>query len=406
MDINFKNLNDLAHKILHEDLYKSHDIVHEHMDILKDIDGHGRTFLEAVFCKAIDEDDFAFCQQHMLHLFGAHYKQRIAVTAHAVNAKMPLEHIQMLLEYDFRCTGDTSEKPLESMDVLSSVAGTCAVQKRWDVLNWIASCLEDDGDIKFLHLHCHEFNPDTFRHSQIPLNAIAVLCTAVDPRTRADFHWTRATCDTLVAHGLQTIDKVLQTSALMCDLPILYQLCAYIYHRNTKHILSYIQQPEVVKSIQNSDNLQHVYNLIHLSFFRNTPHAAQLLLDIVREKQIEKYFLPQTVVHNMVWRNFPHWISSKHVRKNVATSCWPFAVAYNRKEIGMLLLDIGVDLSHSIDWKKIESVADQFYGGEIGGEFRAIVWQQRLDSWVREYEKSVLEIELQSITAPDSQRKM
>lgn len=407
MDINFKNLNDLAHKILHEDLCTSYDIVHEHMDMLKDIDCHGQTFLEAVFCKAIDKADIVFFQHNLLHLSCAHYKQRIGVAAHAVNGKMPLEHIQILLDYDFRSTGDDPpEKPIDCLEVLMAVGCLCAAQERWDVFNWIASCLEDAVEKEVLYLSCHYSNPETFRHSQTLLDPITMVYTALDPLTLVDYQWTRDTCNTLLAYGLETLDHALQTSALTCDLLILYKLCAYIYHRNTKHILSYIQQPEVVKAIQNSDNLHNVYNLIHLSFFRNTPHVVQLLLDMVLEKQIKTRFLPQTIVHNMVWYNFPHWISSKHVRKLDATECLPFAVVYNHKEMGMLLLDVGVDLSHSIDWKEIEPWAKQFYGGEIGGEFKSVMWQQRLDSWVREYEKSVLEIELQSITAPDSHRKM
>lgn len=396
------NMNDLAHKILQEDLCASYDIVREHMHTLKNIDCHGQTFLEAVFCKAIDEGNVAFCQQSLPHLFCAPSEQRICVGTHAVENNISLEDIKMLLDHDFHSRSDTPEKPLECMKVLTTVAGICAKQKRWDVLEWIVSCLEDNSDVEFFHLWCHQDNPDTFRHAHIPLDAITVVCTALDPLTRACFHWPRTTCDALVAHGLQTIDTVLRTSTLDCDLPILYKLCAYIYRQNTTHVVSYIKQPEVVKAIQNPQNLQHVENLIHLSLFLDTPHAAQLLLDLA----LTDYTLAHNTVHNMVWRNLPQWISSKHVSQKVATSCLPFAVVYNRKEIGMLLLDIGVNLSHPIDWDKIEEVAVYFYGEKTGGEISRSGWQDRLDRWVVEYEKSVLEIELQSITGADSQRKI
>lgn len=402
MNINTTNASDLAHKILRENLRKSYDIVHDHMDTLKNIDCHGQTFLEAVFCKAIDEGNIAFCQHHLPHLFGAPSEQRISVGTHAVANNISLENIKMLLDHDFHSTGDTPEKPFECMKVLTTVAGICAKHKRWEVLEWIVSCLEDKGDIEFFHLWCHVDNPDTFRHAHIPLDAITVVCTAVDPLTRACFHWPSTTCDALVAHGLQTIDTVLCTSALDCDLPILYKLCAYIYRQNTKHVVSYIKQPEVAKVIQNNQNIQHVENLIHLSFFLNTPHVAQLLLDMA----LADYTLAHNTVHNMVWRNLPQWISSKHVSQKVATSCLPFAVVYNRKEIGMLLLDMGVDLSNPINWDRIEEVAVHFYEGETGNEISRSGWQQTLDRWVVEYEKSVLEIELQSITGADSQRKI
>lgn len=406
MNINTINLNDLAHKILQEDLCKSHDIVHAHMDALKHIDCNGQIFLVAAFCKAIDEGNIAFCQQHLPDLFCTQSKHRACVGMHAVHKNMSLKHIEMLLEHDFNAyaSEETLEKPLGSMEVLSLVAGRCAVQERWDVLDCIAARLEDEGDIKFLHLYCHDQNPATFRHSQIPLDAISVVCTALDPRTRADFYWPRTTCDALVAYGLQTIDDALRTSALNCDLLIFYKLCTHLYHQNTKHFISYIKQPEVVKAIQNPKNLYHIYNLIHLSFFRNTLYATQLLLEMVRAHATDT--LPSGIVHNMVWRKFPMWVSLEHVSKNVATSCLPFAAAYNCKEIGMLLLDIGVDLSNSIDWEKIEGVASQFYGGETGGEIKWRVWQKRLDNWVSEYEKSVLEIEIQSTIGIDTQRKI
>lgn len=406
MNINLTNLNDLAHKILEEDLCKSYDIVRAHMDALQHIDCNGQTFLEAVFCKAIDENDIVFCQQHLPHLFCAHHKQRARVVEYAVHKNISFEDIQILLEHDFNSNNGTSEKPLESMEALTFVACGCALQERWDVLNWIASCLEDRYDREFLYLCCHCHNPNTFRHAHIPLDAISVVCMAISPQTQADFHWPRTTCDALLAYGLHTIDEALRNETLDHHSLIFYQLCAHIYGQNTKHLDSYLQKTNVVDAIQNPKNCDDVYNLINLCLYLNTPHAAQRLLKIMRTKKTKHGFLSGQLVHNMVWRNLPTWIFSKHVSQQTATWNFPFAVAYNHKEIGFLLLDIGVDLSQPINWKDIEENAAHFEVVGAGGEKGGCVWQQRLDNWVSEYEKSVLEIELQTTMGIDTQRKI
>lgn len=406
MNINNINLNDLAQKILHEDLHKSLDILDEHIEVLKNIDCDGVPFLAAVFCKAIDEGAFEICERYVPQLFSAKFHDRAIVEKYAVQKNMSFEHIQILLEHDFACKSETEEKPIDCMRVLIDVAMECVKQQRWDVLQWIVSCLEGD-DLEYIYLCCHYYNPYTFRHVDIPLDAISVVCTALNPLTRVDFHWSRATSKILVEYGLQTIDNALRACTLDPNLRILYTLCTHVYHQNTKHLTSYLQQTDVIHAVQNPSNRNDVYNLIDLALFHNSPYAAQVLLEMVRATETPHNFLPQLIVHNMVWQNLPTWISSEHVSKETATWNLPFAVAYNQKEIGFLLLDIGVDFSEPIDWIKIEEIATEFNGllferGEDGVRVR----QQRLDNWVREYEKSVLEIELQSIAAHDTQRKI
>ena len=394
----------MAQKILHEDLHKSLDILDEHIEVLKNIDCNGVPFLAAVFCKALDESA-EICERYLPQFFASDYNDRAHVGKYAVQKNMSLKHIQILLEHDFASQSNTGEKPSDCMVVLFGVAMDCVKQQRWDVLQWIVSSLEGD-DLEYIHLCCHYYNPYTFRHVDIPLDAISVVCTALNPLTHVDFHWSRATSNILVEYGLQTI-----ADALTCtsdpNLRILYTLCTHVYHQNTKHLTSYLQQTDVIHAVQNPSNRNDVYNLIDLALFRNSPYAAQVLLEMVCATETPHSFLPQLIVHNMVWRNLPTWLSSEHVSKETATWNLPFAVAYNLKEIGFLLLDIGVDLSQPIDWVQIENVANEFHGllferGEDGARVR----QQRLDNWVREYEKSVLEIELQSFAAHDTQRKI
>lgn len=411
MDINLTNLNDLAQKILEEDLCKSYDILHEHMDVLKTIDCQGQTFLVAVFCKAIDEGDISFCQQHLPHLFCAHYTQRKSVIMHAMAKNISFEYMQILLENDFNSQDHTQEKPVDNLEILTCVACVCAGLKHWDVLNWIMSCFKDNDDIEFVYRHCHYYNINTFRHVHIPLDAIiSVLYYAIDPSSREDLnkapYKSHEFLAAITSDTLQTIDNVLQNMTSDNRLFILCRLCMYIYYQNTKHLISYLQKPEVVDVLQTPKNRQDVYKLITLCFFLNIPHAAQQLLEIMQKNQPNPILLRRDTVHAMVWRNVPTWIFSKYVSKYDATLNFPFAVAYNHKEIGFLLLDIGVDLSQTINWEEIKETATHFDMVKAGNNKEHCVWQERLDNWVSEYEKSVLEIALDGVDGCESQRKI
>lgn len=403
MDINFTNLNDLAHKILQEDLCKSLDIVDDHMDALTQVNCNGVTFLASVFCKAIDEGNIIFCQKHLTHLFSSNKEDRIHVGKHAVHKNMSLEHLKILMEHDFNARDEKQQKPSDCMSVLISVAGICAQQERWDLIEWMVSGLDDQNDLEYLFLCCHFFNANTYQYIDVPLDPISVLCLGEDPCTRLDFHLSQATCDNFINYGLQKIECALTDPTLDRDWRILYTLCTHVYHQRIKNLSADLHKTEVIDVVQNPEHYYVVNHIIELAFFYNTVHAAHVLLDVFLVG--DNVFLAPNMVQHMIWRNTPVYISSQYVGTRAATWALPFAVAANCKEMGLLLLDIGVDWSETIKWDSIDHYHEKFPmmgKGEKEHKKRDV----RLTQWISEYEKSVLEIELDLIRGVDAQRKI
>lgn len=400
MDISLTNLNDLAYKILHEDLCKSYDIVNAHMDVLKTIDCNGRTFLVAVFCKAIDEGDIAFFQQHVPYVWSANFTERIDIITHAVKHHMSLEHIQRLMEYDFHSTDGSTQKPMDNFAVFFNVGDICASHERWDVVNWMLSNLKDN-DVECLFLGCHFSHPHAYKYIQTTLNPITLMWLGEDPNSRIALCLPRSTCANIVQHALCTMQCAIDEN-LQKNQQILYKLCMFVHHQHTQKIVNELNKKCVTDAIKDPKNLIVVYDILQLMLLNNMVHAANIVLKLIVRKNP---FLPTSVVRHMIWCNMSGYISPKYVSKYVATSVFPFAVAANCKEVGAMLLTIGVDQSTPIDWDCIQKYQDEIhFTRKDAGHIQQ--WPIRLQQWVNDHEKSVLEIALDGVEGCDTPRKI
>ena len=402
--MNTTHLNTIAATILASDLDTSKDVLSEHFDAIKDIDCNGTPFALALFHHAITTEHLDVCRTYIPHFAAFTPQQRLSVVTAALQWGVSLELITILLDHDFGLShnSDTTHENGAGFDLLLSVAQNCAQTHRFDVIEWILRT-DDFWHAEYLYFYCHYFCPTLHQHISPPFDPIFLLC-GMDPSVRHAFHLSANTCDNIRDYAWDLIATRLQNQDAEPTTKIFDTLCDHIYHNRTVALKDLLNDTGVVEQIEENTDLS--YNLVQLALTHNSVMAADLLLTVLSSTGGR---MSTNLVRSMLWRNFPLYITAEHVDTPTATKLFPCAVAANLKEIGFLLLDIGVDLSAEVDWADIQR-EQEFYPNTNAQNARGFeaheMWHDRFNEWVSEYEKMVLEINTQNPHRPSSLRKI